>query len=168
LTYERIEHQGIHWPCPNAEHPGTPVLHREQFAIGKGVMHAIDYTDPAEVTNDEYPMYLTTGRVLYHYHTGTMTMKSDGLNQIEPECFVEISAQDAEAHGVQDGSEVTIASRRGSIQAQIRISKTAVTGTVFIPFHYARAAANRLTNAALDPISGIPEFKVCAVKLNAA
>jgi formate dehydrogenase alpha subunit len=168
LTYERIEHQGIHWPCPNAEHPGTPVLHREQFAIGKGVMHAIDYTDPAEVTDDEYPMYLTTGRVLYHYHTGTMTMKSEGLNQIEPECFVEISAQDAEAHGVQDGSEVTIASRRGSIQAQIRISKTAVTGTVFIPFHYARAAANRLTNAALDPISGIPEFKVCAVKLDAA
>jgi predicted molibdopterin-dependent oxidoreductase YjgC len=165
LTYERIEHQGIHWPCPNAEHPGTPILHREQFTIGKGVMHAIDFIEPAEAADDEYPMYLTTGRLLYQYHTGTMTMKSDGLNEIAPQCFVEISSQDAEKYEVQDGSLVTIASRRGSIQAQIKISKKAVAGTIFIPFHYARAAANRLTNAALDPISGIPEYKVCAVKL---
>ncbi len=168
ITYERIEHQGIHWPCPSAEHPGTPILHREQFTSGKGVLHAIDFIEPAEAADDEYPMYLTTGRLLYQYHTGTMTMKSDGLNEIAPECFVEISSQDAQKYEVQDGSLVTVASRRGSIQAQIKISKKAVSGTVFIPFHYAHAAANRLTNAALDPISGIPEYKVCAVKLSNA
>ena len=113
-------------------------------------------------------MYLTTGRLLYQYHTGTMTMKSEGLNEIAPECFVEISPRDAGRYDMPDGSLVDIASRRGNIQARIKVSKKAVSGTVFIPFHYAPAAANRLTNAALDPISGIPEDKVCAVKLTKA
>jgi formate dehydrogenase alpha subunit len=168
ITYDRIEYEGIHWPAPTAEHPGTPVLHREQFAKGKGTFHAIDYVPPAESADDEYPMHLTTGRLLYHYHTGTMTMKSDGLNEIAPECFVEISLQDARKYDMQEGDAVEIASRRGSIQAVIKVSNKAVSGTVFIPFHYAAAAANRLTNAALDPISGIPEYKVCAVKLSKA
>ncbi len=166
ITYDRIEQEGIHWPAPTAEHPGTPVLHRDQFAKGKGTFHAIDYIPPAEKTDDEYPMYLTTGRLLYQYHTGTMTMKSAGLMDIAPECFVEISSQDAGNYEVADGAVVDIASRRGNIQARIKISTKAVPGTVFIPFHYAAAAANRLTNAALDPISGIPEYKVCAVKLS--
>ena len=95
-------------------------------------------------------------------------MKTDGLNEIAPECFVEISPQDAGKYDMQNGSIVDIASRRGNIQARIKVSKKAVSGTVFIPFHYALAAANRLTNAALDPISGIPEYKVCAVKLKKA
>ena len=168
ITYARISREGLHWPCPNAEHPGTPVLHREQFAIGRGVFHAIDYVPPAETTDRDYPLYLTTGRLLYQYHTGTMTMKTAGLNEIAPECFVEISLADAETYGVQNGAVVTIASRRGSIQARVKVSPKAVEGTVFIPFHYARAAANRLTNAALDPVAGIPEFKVCAVKLSRA
>ena len=168
ISYERIDYEGIHWPCPTSEHPGTPILHREQFTSGKGVFHAIDFIAPAEGADDEYPMYLTTGRLLYQYHTGTMTMKSDGLNEIAPECFVEISPQDARKYDVEDGSAVTIASRRGSIEARIKISRKAVSGTIFIPFHYAQAAANRLTNSALDPISGIPEYKVCAVKLSKA
>jgi len=168
IPYDRIEQQGIHWPCPNEEHPGTPILHREQFTIGKGVFHAIDFIAPAEAADGDYPLYLTTGRVLYHYHTGTMTMKTGGLNEIAPECFVEISPQDAKAYAVQHGALVTVASRRGSIQARVQVSPKAVSGTVFLPFHYAQAAANRLTNAALDPISGIPEFKVCAVKLEKA
>ncbi len=168
ITYDRIAYEGIHWPAPTAEHPGTPVLHREQFAKGKGTFHAIDYIPPAETADDEYPMHLTTGRLLYQYHTGTMTMKTDGLNEIAPECFVEISPQDARNYEVQDGDAVEIASRRGTIRAVIKVSKMAVTGTVFIPFHFAKAAANRLTNGALDPISGIPEYKVCAVKLNKA
>jgi formate dehydrogenase alpha subunit len=168
ITYDRIAYEGIHWPAPTAEHPGTPVLHREQFAKGKGTFHAIDYIPPAESADADYPMNLTTGRLLYHYHTGTMTMKSDGLNEIAPECFVEISPQDALKYEVKDGDAVDIASRRGTIRAIIKVSKMAVTGTVFIPFHYATAAANRLTNAALDPISGIPEYKVCAVKINKA
>ena len=168
ITYARISREGLHWPCPNAEHPGTPVLHREQFAIGRGVFHALDYVPPAETTDRDYPLYLTTGRLLYQYHTGTMTMKTAGLNEIAPECFVEISLADAETYGVQNGAVVNIASRRGSIQARVKVSPKAVAGTVFIPFHYARAAANRLTNAALDPVAGIPEFKVCAVKLSRA
>jgi predicted molibdopterin-dependent oxidoreductase YjgC len=168
LTYDRIDYEGIPWPAPTPEHPGTPILHRDQFTKGKGTFHAIDFIPPAESADDEYPMHLTTGRVLYHYHTGTMTMKTDGLNEIAPECFVEISPQDARNYGVKDGDAVEISSRRGTIRAVINTSRMAVTGTVFIPFHYAAAAANRLTNAALDPISGIPEYKVCAVKLSKA
>ncbi len=166
ITYDRIELEGIHWPAPTAEHPGTPVLHREQFAKGKGTFHAIDFIPPAEQVDDEYPIWLTTGRLLYQYHTGTMTMKSDGIMDIAPECFVEISPQDAGKYEVADGAVVDIASRRGTIQARVKISNKAVAGTVFVPFHYGAAAANRLTNAALDPISGIPELKVCAVRLS--
>ena len=129
-------------------------------------LRIIDLIRAAEKIDDDYPMYLTTGRLLYQYHTGTMTMKTDGLNEIAPECFVEISSQDARKYEMQDGAAVTIDSRRGSIQAKIRISDKAVAGTIFIPFHYGVAAANRLTNAALDPICGIPEYKVCAVKLS--
>jgi len=165
ITYDRIAEDGLHWPCPNTEHPGTPILHREQFTRGKGLFHAIDYIPPAEQTDAEYPMYLTTGRLLYQYHTGTMTMKSEGLNDRAPDCFVEITRQDADKCGLEDGSPVNIASRRGNIDARVSISDKAVEGTVFIPFHFAAAAANRLTNAALDPVSGIPEYKVCAVKL---
>jgi formate dehydrogenase alpha subunit len=168
ISYDRIEVDGIHWPAPTKEHPGTPILHREQFTKGKGTFHAIDFIPPAEQADDEYPMYLTTGRLLYQYHTGTMTMKSSGLMEIAPECFVEISPQDAHKYHIEDGTVVDIASRRGTIQAKIKISDKAVSGTVFIPFHYASAAANRLTNAALDPICGIPEYKVCAVKLSKA
>jgi formate dehydrogenase alpha subunit len=168
ISYDRIEHEGIHWPCPTAEHPGTPILHREQFTRGKGLFHAIDYIEPAEMIDDEYPLYLTTGRLLYQYHTGTMSMRTAGLNEIAPEAFVEIAPQDARKFELEEGALVRIASRRGDIQARIKISRKAVAGTVFIPFHYAAAAANRLTNAALDPISGIPEYKVCAVKLSKA
>jgi formate dehydrogenase major subunit/formate dehydrogenase alpha subunit len=168
ISYERIERQGLHWPCPNEEHPGTPILHREQFTIGKGVFNAIDYLPPAEAIDRDYPLYLTTGRLLHQYHTGTMTMKTEGLNEIAPECFVEISPADAKSFAMPDGALVSIASRRGRIQARLKISPKAVQGTVFLPFHYAQAAANRLTNAALDPVCGIPEFKVCAVKLEKA
>jgi len=166
ISYPRIEHEGLHWPCPTPEHPGTPILHGAQFTRGRGLFHAIDWIAPAEVADDDYPMYLTTGRVIYHYHTGTMTMKTDGLNERAPESFVEITRGDAQGMGIDDGERVTVTSRRGEIQARVQISRKAVDGTVFIPFHFAQAAANRLTNAALDPIAGIPEFKVCAVRLS--
>jgi len=165
ITYERIAFEGIHWPCPSREHPGTPILHGQQFTRGKGLFHAIEWIPPAEQIDGEFPMYLTTGRVLYQYHTGTMTMKTTGLNEIAPESFVEISPDDARRQGLSEGDRVMVASRRGEITARVKISRKAVSGTVFIPFHFALAAANRLTNAVLDPISGIPEFKVCAVKL---
>ncbi len=166
ITYARIDMEGLHWPCLNEEHPGTPILHSAQFTRGKGLFHAIDWQPPAETTDTEYPLYLTTGRVLYQYHTGTMTMKTPGLVDRAPESFVEISPRDAEMYGIADGSRANISSRRGTINVLVKVSPMAEEGTVFIPFHYAQAAANKLTNAALDPVSGIPELKVCAVKLS--
>ena len=168
LTYDRIDAEGIHWPCPTSDHPGTPILHGQQFTRGLGKFHAIEWIPPAEQVDEEYPLYLTTGRVLYQYHTGTMTMKSADLNDRAPESYVEISRADAERFNIAEGDMVNIASRRGSIAVRARILSKAVGGTVFIPFHFAKGAANQLTNAALDPVSGIPEFKVCAVKIDKA
>jgi formate dehydrogenase major subunit/formate dehydrogenase alpha subunit len=165
ITYERIDREGIHWPCTDAGHPGTPILHCEQFACGLGQLHPIDFVPPAEMPDEEYPLILTTGRVLYQYHTGTMTRKSGGLNALAPYCFVEISPEDAERFNLEDEAEVHVTSRRGSVRCRASISRRAVPGTVFMPFHYAEASANVLTNTASDPVSGIPELKVCAVNL---
>ena len=165
INYNRIKTKGLHWPCTGTDHPGTPCLHMDQFTCGLGVFHAINYRPPAEVPDDAYPLFLTTGRLLYHYHTGTMTMKTPGLNERAPACFVEISPEDAAGYGVGEGDMLRVRSRRGEIEAAAKVSETAVKGTVFIPFHYAAAAANRLTNAALDPIAKIPELKVCAVAI---
>jgi formate dehydrogenase major subunit len=168
ISYERLQQAGLCWPCPTAEHPGTPILHTQQFTRGKGAFNAISYVAPAEKPDDQYPLYLTTGRVLYQYHTGTMTMKTEGLNERASECFVEISSDDAVKYGLDNGTLAEIESRRGKITARVEISEKAVAGTVFIPFHFAEAAANKLTHAALDPIAKIPELKVCAVKLSKA
>jgi formate dehydrogenase alpha subunit len=166
ITYERINEEGISWPCPNIEHPGTPILHIGKFTRGKGMLHAIEYIPPAEQADKDYPLYLTTGRLLYQYHTGTMTMKTEGLNDRAPGTFVEISPADAAKLDLIDGQKVKVASRRGEIEANVKVSDKATSGTVFLPFHFADAAANRLTNSALDPVSKIPEFKVCAVKIS--
>jgi formate dehydrogenase alpha subunit len=168
ITWDRIENEGLHWPCPTADHPGTPILHTKQFTRGKGMFHAIDHRPPAELPDKDYPFMLTTGRVLYHYHTGTMTMKSPGLNTMSPECFVEISPNDAQRLGFEDSTMVDVLSRRGKITAKLKISSKAVDGTLFIPFHFAKAAANRLTNAKVDPVAKIPEFKVCAITIRKA
>ena len=165
IHYDRLETDGIHWPCTGSDHPGTPCLHMDRFTCGLGVFHAIEYREPDELPDGEYPLFLTTGRVLYQYHTGTMTMKSDGLNELAPRCFLEISPQDASRYRLEDGDRVKVASRRGEIEVRAKISEKAVEGTVFLPFHYAAAAANRLTNAALDPTAKIPEYKVCAVRI---
>ncbi|MGM0538943.1 MAG: formate dehydrogenase subunit alpha [Thermodesulfobacteriota bacterium] len=168
INHDRIQDQGLHWPCCSVEDPGTPILHCQDFTCGLGQIQPQDYTPPGEVPDTEYPLWLTTGRILYHYHTGTMTRKSKGLNDLARECLVEIAPEDAQKLQLQAGEMVRVTSRRGSIQAKLDISKTAVPGTVFIPFHYAEAAANVLTNPQTDPIAGIPEFKACAVYLSKA
>ncbi len=168
IKYNRLERDGVYWPCTGTDHPGTPCLHVDQFTCGLGVFHAIEYIPPAELPDKKYPLFLTTGRVLYQYHTGTMTMKSQGLNVLAPECFVEISIDDAEGYELKDGDLLRITSKRGEIEAKARVSERVVQGTIFIPFHYAKAAANKLTNAALDPIAKIPEYKVCAVRVERA
>ena len=168
ITWERIDKVGIHWPCPNEDHEGTPILHTTQFTRGRGLFHAIDHVDPAELPDEKFPYILTTGRVLYHYHTGTMTMRTKGLNQLSPECFVEISDKDVKKLGLDNGAMVDVCSRRGKITAKLKVSTKAVAGTIFIPFHFANAAANELTNAQLDPTAKIPEFKVCAINIEPA
>ena len=165
ISYQRLEAGGLQWPCPNAEHPGTVYLHKDRFSRGLGMFFAIDHRDPAEMPDAEYPLYLTTGRLLYQYHSGTMSRRAPGLVEKAPECRVEMAAADAARYGIADGQQVRVRTRRGKITAKAQISDKAVPGTIFLPFHYAEASANKLTNAALDPVSKIPEYKVCAVQI---
>lgn len=168
ITYERIDDVGLQWPCPTIDHPGTKYLHRDQFSRGKGLFHAIDYIPPAELPDAEYPFILSTGRVLYHYHTGTMSRRTSGLTERYPESLVEINPLDAEKLGVAEGKTIKVTSRRGSVEAKATVTARPPEGTVFMNFHFREAAVNLLTNPALDPIGKIPEYKVCAVKVEAA
>jgi formate dehydrogenase alpha subunit len=165
ITYDRIEHRGLQWPCPTLEHSGTAILHKDAFTRGRGLFSAIEYTPAAEVPDKEYPYILTTGRILYQYHTATMSRRSSGLVSRTPDAFVEINPEDAKKFNLNQGDRLTISSRRGTIQAHADISEKCGQGVVFIPFHYSEAAVNRLTNAKFDPIAKIPEYKVCAVKI---
>lgn len=168
ITYERIEKEGIPWPCPDEDHPGTPILHVGQFTKGKGQFSAIDYQEPAELPDKEYPFLLTTGRVLQHYHTGTMTRKGKGLNMLYPELLAEINMDDAVNLGIDSGDLVHITSRRGDIRVKTIISERPDRGVIFVPFHFKESPANILTINAIDPIAKIPEYKVCAVRVERA
>jgi len=166
ISYKRLDKEGgLQWPCPTPKHPGTIYLHKDKFVRGKGLFHAIEFIPPAELPDKEYPLILSTGRVLYHFHTGSMTRRDDGLNFRYPHGHVEVNPVDAMEMGVEDGEKVRVASRRGRIEIPVQVTPRSPQGTVFIPFHFFEAAANRLTNTALDPIGKIPEFKVCAVKV---
>jgi formate dehydrogenase alpha subunit len=168
ITYERIGEQGLQWPCPNTEHAGTRVLHVGKFSRGVGQFNAVDWAPPAEEPDAAYPFIFTTGRILYHYHTGTQTRRSAGLEAHVHEPLVEINTQDATRLGLADGQAVRVASRRGEITAKAKVSDMTEPGVVFMAFHWAEAAANKLTIAALDPTAKIPELKVCAVQVTAA
>ena len=168
ITYERIEENGIQWPCPNTDHPGTRYLHKDRFTRGRGLFHAIEYIPAAEKTDKEFPLILSTGRVLYHYHTGTMTRLSKGATERCPESLVEIHPRDAEKFGISDGQTVKVTSRRGTLQAKAQVTARSDEGMIFMNFHFHEAAVNLLTNPALDPIGKIPEYKVCAVRVEAA
>jgi formate dehydrogenase alpha subunit len=165
ITYERIGKTGIQWPCPTLDHPGTPILHGITFTRGKGLFSVTEYVPAAEQTDEQFPFVLTTGRILYQYHTATMSRRSLGLVSRTPEAFVEIHPSDAKELGIKPGDEIEVSSRRGSITLKADVGKRVEKGVVFIPFHYSEAAVNRLTIAALDPVADIPEYKVCAVKL---
>jgi formate dehydrogenase major subunit len=164
ITYDRIRRQGLHWPCPTKEHPGTPVLHIGKFARGKGLMKAIPFKEPAELPDAEFPMIMTTGRVLQQFHTGTMSRKTQGLNNLAGP-MVMISVEDAEALGIANSEKVKVTTRRGQIETNAFVTKRIGKGTIFIPFHYAEAPANRLTNSAYDPVAKIPEYKACAARV---
>jgi formate dehydrogenase alpha subunit len=165
-TYERLDRDGfVQWPVPNAEHPGTPYLHKDRFSRGLGHFVPVAFKEPAEAPDEEYPLLLTTGRIMFHYHTGSMTRRSEKLDKEVPEGYVEVSPEDADRLGLAKSEPVRVVSRRGQIETRAWITRRVPPGTVFIPFHFAEAAANVLTNPALDPIAKIPEFKVAAVRI---
>lgn len=164
ISYARLEKGGIQWPCPNAEHPGTPFLHAERFSRGLGKFHAVEHVPPDEMPDAEYPLILSTGRRLYHYHTGTMTRKGS-LNEYFPSDYLEISCEDAQSLGIKDGDTVRVTSRRGAIEIVAKITDVVPKGMVFASFHFAETPVNKLTNPKCDPIAKIPELKVCAVKV---
>jgi formate dehydrogenase alpha subunit len=165
ISYERIENEVLHWPCPTPDHPGTLFLHSGTFSRGLGAFKAIDYRDPDEMPDGDYPMQLTTGRTMFHFHTGTMTRNSPALHKEVKESYVEVNRADAKEQSISEDEKIKISSRRGQIEAKAKITDKVAKGVVFIPFHFVEGAANVLTNPALDPVAKIPEYKVCAVKV---
>ncbi len=168
ISHSRLESEHLRWPCPAKDHPGTPILHTQKFTKGLGIFAPVHHKPPAEEPSEEFPLILTTGRNLFQYHTGTMTRRSPKLERGAPEPYVEINSGDAKRLGIADGERVVVASPRGSIALMAVVTPRIIPGSIFIPFHYAEAAANRLTNAALDPVSNIPELKVCAARVQKA
>jgi len=165
ISYDRLDNGGLQWPCPNREHPGTPVLHTRQFTRGKGRFIPLEYKPPMELADDDYPLILTTGRSLFHFHTGTLTRKVKGLNILRGEELVEMNPADASSLGITDGDTVKVISRRGEVAAKARVTDVSPAGVVFMTFHFAESPTNQLTNPAVDPVAKIPEYKVCAVKV---
>jgi formate dehydrogenase alpha subunit len=166
MRYDRLGLNGLQWPCPEPGHPGTPYLHKDRFARGKGRFHAVAYQAPAELPVDDYPYFLTTGRMFAHYHTGTMTRISAHLDVEQRTGYVEINPADAQQHQIKEGDIVILASRRGEMEAPARITATVKPGTLFLPIHFGENPTNILTSSqAVDPLAKIPEFKVSAVRL---
>ena len=167
VTYDRIDAHGIQWPCPAIDHPGTPLLFTETFPRGRATFVPVEFEFQAEELPDrDFPFLLNTGRVLYHWHGGDMTRRVEGLVEAYPVVEVSINPADAERFDAQPGERIRVTSRRGSIEAVVAITAMQRAGEVFIPFvQLEGVAANRLTNNALDPRSRIPEYKVCAVRL---
>lgn len=165
IDFGRIDTMGIQWPCPSKDHPGTPYLHKEAIARGRGLFMPAEYTQSAEQPDKDYPFIFTTGRILYHYHTMTMTGRVEGLNKLAPRSYVEINEITAQKMGIQDGDEVKLSSRRGEITTYAKVTEIIDEDVLFMPFHYAQGAANYLTNTALDAESKMPELKVAAVRI---
>ncbi len=165
IDYNKIDNIGVQWPCPTKDHPGTKYLHKEKCARGKGLFKAIEFKESAELPDDDFPYILTTGRVLYHYHTRTMTGKIEGLNKLSPESYIEINPLTAKKLELEDKEMVKVVSRRGKIKTKIKITDSIEENVVFMPFHFAEGAANYLTNSALDKVAKIPELKVCSVNI---
>jgi formate dehydrogenase major subunit/formate dehydrogenase alpha subunit len=165
IAYDRLDPHGLHWPCPDRNHPGTPILHLEQFTRGLGHFSPVAHRLPAELPDDQYPLVLTTGRTYFHWHTGTMTRRTHLLDREEPRSFIELHPDDAARLGVRERDLLLVTSRRGTVRTEARVTAIVIPGVVFMPFHFAEGAANALTNNVLDPESSIPEYKVCAVRV---
>ncbi len=163
IRYDRLNRAGLQCPCPDAKHPGTPILHKGQFTRGRGRFHVVHDRPPAELPTSAYPLLLTTGRILQHWHTGSMSHRSHVLETLVPESHVEINPVDANRLGIMEGDEIFLSSRRGSVQTKVKKTHRVRPGQAFMAFHWREAPANRLTNPALDPQAKIPEFKVSSI-----
>ena len=164
IRYAAIDKTGLQTPVPTEGHPGTPYLYTNDFPRGRGKFHPLEYVTNAEMPDEEYPFVLSTGRVLEHWHGGTMTRHS-WMDDLFPEALMEINAVDASGLGIEDGSPVRVTSRRGSIVLRAKVTPKANPGVVFIPFHFWEAAANILTTDAVDPQAKIPEYKAGVVRI---
>lgn len=165
LDSEAVGGRGLQWPCPSPDHPGTPILHVGQFSRGLGKFYPAQYVPSAELPDEDYPMIMMTGRILYHYNACAMTDKTPGIVELAGESFIEVNDQDAKRLGIADGEKVKVSSRRGEIQVEARVSAKTSPGECWMPLHYLEGGCNWLTNAALDNIARAPEYKVCAVKI---
>ncbi len=169
INYDRDElkadGKGLQWPCIDKDHPGTKYLHKGNHARGKGIFLPHDHVGSVEQPDEEYPLVLTTGRVLYHYHTRSMTGRVEGLNQKSGYSYIEINSDTANKLQVSDGEKVKVVSRRGEINTTVKVTDIVPESVVFMPFHFAEGAANVLTNPARDKIANIPEYKSCAVRI---
>jgi len=163
INYECIKNYGIQWPIVNCN--GTEIMHREKFTRGKGRFMPAYWKKPSEFSNDEYPFILTTGRIYYQFHTGTMTRKINILEREAPEPFVEINPEDARSLNIRDGACIKLISKYGELETRARMTDIVPKGIVFMPFHYYESSVNKITNPNLDPKAKIPELKVTAVKL---
>ncbi len=166
MTYERLGIDGLQWPCPDKDHPGTPYLHKDTFARGKGKFHGIEFKAPAEMPDADYPFALTTGRMFAHFHTGTMTRVSRHLDVEQTTGYVEIHPRDAQKIDIYDGDILVLSSRRGEMEVPARVTRAVPPGTLFLPIHFGENPPNVLTDSnAFDPLAKIPEFKVSAVQV---
>lgn len=170
VRYERLERgERLHWPVTGPDHPGTPILHVGRFTRGKGRFHAVEHLPPHETPDDQYPLVLTTGRVLYHWHGAEMTRRVPGLLAVCPDAAIEISPEDAAWIGLGGRATVRVVSRRGQMVARALITDRVPPGVVFGNFHFPGLQnVNNVTIAALDPVAKIPECKVCAVRVEPA
>ena len=165
ISYKRLKKESLQWPCTNKDHPGTKYLHKNTMARGKGLFVPIEYEESKELPDEKYPLILTTGRMLYQYHTRTMTGKIEGLSEIAGKSYIEISPQTAKIYNIKNGEKIKVSSRRGSVESYAKVTEKINPGVVFMPFHYVDGPANRLTNPTLDPIAKIPELKVASVMI---
>ena len=165
INYDRIEKNGLQWPCPTTDHPGTKVLHVDKFAKGKATFVPCEYILSCEDLSEEYPYTLVNGRILYHYHTRTMTGRVEGLNEKAPHSYIEVNPITAKKLGFEDNEKIKVSSKRGEIETFVKITDIVDEDIFFMPFHFADGAANYLTNTKLDTISKEPDLKVCAIKV---
>jgi len=165
LSYEKLERGGIQWPCPTADHPGTPILHKEKFTRGLGKFTPLTFREPMEATDAEYPFMLNTGRILQHWHGGTMSRRSEGLDWVVPEGEIQLNNDDGVQIGIITGDMVRVTSRRGEATGKAHLTDKLPRGMVFMNFHFAEVPTNALTNDAVDPVAKIPEYKVAAVRV---